>query len=246
MVRTPTPTQSPPSVYSILCSQMAAPLSWYQYNHADISLEFRIDDLDAFFDLGNALSQPFTTDTFGPGWSIRCWPAKTSDPNKDTISCRLYVGPKGYPNPVFCSFIGRSATSGHCYFEHSATYVFDPDQPSWSDTKPHGTVCQKSPFSAKRFSYRFRRLREEDALVITVNIRTQAAVVNSKTPSDAPMAEAGFRLIHSLITAEEPCNRRFVAFLSRGLIGPRVSLCSQDVLQAKCPELHQCRFIRKA
>lgn len=222
---------------------MAAPLSWYQYNYADISLEFRIDGLDNFFDLGNGLSQPYTTDTFGHGWSIECWPSKTSDSNEDTISCRLSVGPKGYSRPIFCSFIGRSATSGHCYFEYSATYVFDPDQPSWSDKKPHGTVCQKSAASEKRLSYRYRRLREEDALVITVNIRTQAAAVNAIPPSDVATAE-GLHLVHSLMTAEEPCNRRFVAFLSRSLpgylIGPHVYLCGEDVLRAKCPKLHEC------
>lgn len=232
---------------------MATPLklSLYQYNHADILLEFRIDNLGDFMHPSTIgpFRQAYTTDSFGPGWFIKCWPTRPNDEDEDTISCRLYVGPEGYPRPIFCSFIGRSATNGICYFEHSATYVFGPNDRRENILR--STVCQKFPASTKRRSYRFRRLQDEEALVITANIRTEPEVSQASRPAllSDTVTRHEFDLVYSVINAEEPRRHRFVAFQSRGptglLNGPRVLPCGDDVLFAKCPALHKCESVQK-
>ncbi|KAH9837753.1 uncharacterized protein C8Q71DRAFT_559596 [Rhodofomes roseus] len=204
---------------------MKVALSHLEHDH-DIKLQFRIDDLEEFFDRG--VAQPYVTDTFGPGWRIECWPTKSD--GEECMSCFLDVGPAGYPRPILCSFVGESISSGHRYFEHTATYTFSPDRFSSRQSRIRPTSLLRT-----QHWYRFRRLRQENGLVITATIRAQATALAFSDACE------GFGVLHDLITGRDPCDVKFVAFASRNtggeLVQPRVLSFNKKALWDKCPRL---------
>ncbi|KAH9921168.1 uncharacterized protein B0H18DRAFT_1022275 [Fomitopsis serialis] len=201
---------------------MEVALAHVEYNH-DIRVQFHIDNLEEFFaQRGYPVAQPYVTATFGPGWRIECWPSQ-SDGQDCTISCRLDVGPRGYPRPISCSFIGESMPGGHRYFEHTATYMFHPPDKYSSRTQ--------------HWNYRFRHLRQENGLVITATIRARAGHAFSDGCE-------GFGVLHDLITGGQPDKIKFIVFAGRNatgvgrLVRPRTLLFDKHALQVKCLALN--------
>ncbi|TFY56067.1 hypothetical protein EVJ58_g7868 [Rhodofomes roseus] len=196
----------------------------------DISLRFCVENVRDFFERGDEQDSTRVvraTDTFGPGWHIKC--KATNFDGENYLSCYLVAGSMGYPTPISFSFAGESSQGGIQYFKFSTTHTFTAFKGAdWGWTKA---------LSKLKGWDRYETLREENALYIRATIRAQVAAVYPDRCLD---------LSHDVITTERPTDVRFVVHASRDRAGelskPRELFANKATIRRACPLLAKCRL----
>ncbi|KAH9837754.1 uncharacterized protein C8Q71DRAFT_559595 [Rhodofomes roseus] len=191
----------------------------------DISLRFCVENVRDFFERGDEQDSTRVvraTDTFGPGWHIKC--KATNFDGENYLSCYLVAGSMGYPTPISFSFAGESSQGGIQYFKFSTTHTFTAFKGAdWGWTKA---------LSKLKGWDRYETLREENALYIRATIRAQVAAVYPDRCLD---------LSHDVITTERPTDVRFVVHASRDRAGelskPRELFANKATIRRACPLL---------
>lgn len=180
---------------------------------SELAIQFKLDDLDAYFSRSSLANQSRFTDYFGPGLRFGSYSfIENNGPRQ--LGVYLYTS-KEYPSlSIYFSVTAKSLT-GELFFTKCMSYTFKSGEAiGWSK------FLNLETYQASRV------MKEENTLVLEATLKF--------TPMYPIVSKPTLSVLHHTIVGKDSTDIRFVVYSRRGKIGklsdPRALFGTQDAL----------------